>query len=284
MTTAWVLPGGSSLGAIQVGQAEALLARGVEPDLVIGASAGSLNAAWLAADPTLPGAQVLRRLWLGVRRRQVFPISPATIVLGMAGRRDHTVGQGGLARWLEDHLPYRQIDEARLPLTITATDLQTGEAVFLTRGAAVPALLASCAMPGVFAPVTIGDRVLVDGGVMADAPIGRAVAQGADRIYVLPTFGPQPPGPQGALDLLLRAVGLMLGATRNAEMAAWADRCELYLLPAPSVAGASPLSFRHTAELMDAARELSASWLPSARPIRPPLAAPVEAPQRSSWD
>lgn len=267
MTTAWVLPGGASMGAVQVGQAEALLAAGIEPDLLIGASAGSLNAAWLAADPTFRGAEVLRRLWLTTPRRSVFPIHPLTIAMGLAGRRDHTVTNEALAHWLEHHLPYQQIDEARLPLTITATDLRSGEPVFLTRGALVPALLASCALPGVYPPVSIHDHVLVDGGVAADAPIRRAVAQGADRIYVLPTLPAGPfARPQGAVELLLRTVGLMLGAARNTGIEAWAQVCELYVLPAPSVPKASPFSFRHTEELMDGARELTAAWLPDAVP------------------
>ena len=273
MTTAWVLPGGASMGAVQVGQAEALLAAGIEPDLLIGASAGSLNAAWLAADPTRRGAEVLRSLWLSVPRRAVFPLSPVTITLGLAGRRDHTVTNEALGRWLEDHLPYRQIDEARLPLTVTATDLHTGEPVFLTRGALVPALLASCAMPGVYPPVLIRDRLLVDGGVAADAPIRRAVRQGADRIYVLPTLPAGPfARPQGAVELLLRTVGLMLGSARNSEIEAWAQVCELYVLPAPSLPTASPFSFRHTSELIERGFELTEAWLPEALPMTAPEA------------
>lgn len=265
------------MGAVQVGQAEALLAAGIEPDFLIGASAGSLNAAWLAADPTRRGAQILRSLWLSVPRRAVFPLSPVTIALGLAGRRDHTVTNEALRRWLEEHLPYRQIDEARLPLSITATDLHSGEPVFLTRGALVPALLASCAMPGVYPPVLIRDQLLVDGGVSADAPIRRAVSLGADRIYVLPTLPAGPfARPQGAVELLLRTVGLMLGAARNTEIEAWAEVCELYVLPAPSLPSASPFSFRHTAELIERAHGLTRAWLADAAPVSAPrpLAAP----------
>jgi NTE family protein len=270
MTTAWLLPGGSAMGATQVGQAEALLSAGIEPDLLLGASAGSLNAAWLAADPTLHGVDVLRHRWLEVSRRQVFPLAPVTLALGLAGRRDHTVSHAGLRHWLEEHLPYRQIDEARLPLTIATTDLETGEAVYLTRGALIPALLASCALPGVFPPVTVGGRLLVDGGVAAD-PIGEAVSQGADRIYVLPTLGQSSrTRPKGAFDLLQRAVGLMLGASRNGEIASWADRCQIYLVPCPVLSGASPFSFRRGAELIETARELTTTWLPTARPVAAP--------------
>lgn len=280
MTTAWVLPGGASMGAVQAGQAAALLSAGIVPDLLIGASAGSLNAAWLAADPTVRGAKVVENLWMSVSRKQVFPISASAVALGLLGRRDHTVDNRGLARWLEDHLPYRQIDEARQRLTVTATDLDTGEAVFLERGPLVPALLASCAMPGVYPPVAIHDRVMIDGGVAADAPIGRAVAQGADRIYVLPTLPPGPfPRPQGAVELMLRTVGLILGSARNSEIASWAQVCELYVLPAPSL-GASPFSFRHTADLIAGGRALTEAWLAEALPVTPDVIAEAEARKR----
>jgi NTE family protein len=271
MTTAWVLPGGSTLGAVQVGQADALLARGIQPDLLIGTSAGALNAAWLAADPTGPGVAVLRKLWLSTTRRRVFPLSPIGVGLGLAGRRDHIVSNRALTRWLEEHLPYRQIEEARLPLTITATDLRTGEAVLMSRGALVPALVGSCAMPGVFPPVEHGGRILVDGGMVADAPIRHAIDSGADRIYILPTLGTDGADrPRSAIELLLRSVGLMLRATRIAEINSRAEEGEIYLLPAPSVPGASPFSFARTGQLIDAARELTSAWLPSAHPVSAP--------------
>src|SRR5438132_13990227 len=100
MTTAFVLPGGSSLGAVQVGMAEALMGAGVRPDLIVGTSAGSLNGAWLAAYPDLQGVAELRRVWLSVRRRDIFPVSPVGIAMGLTGRRDHLVRSGALVQWL----------------------------------------------------------------------------------------------------------------------------------------------------------------------------------------
>lgn len=274
MRTAWVLPGGSSMGAIQAGQAEALLQHGLAPDLLIGASAGALNAAWLAADPTLEGAAHLQQRWLSTGRRQVFPISALGLARGLTGRRDHIVNPQALTAWLERHLPYRRIEEARLPLTITATDLSTGAPVFQDRGSLIPALLASCALPGVFPPVRDGDRLLVDGGMVADAPVGRAVALGATRIFVLRTLAPHSAERAGgAVPTVLRALGVMFGATRAKDIVRWADRCEIYLVPVPSLPGASPFSFKAGARLVDEARQLTAGWWPTARPE---VAAPPE--------
>jgi NTE family protein len=275
MTTAWVLPGGASMGAIQVGQAEALIAAGHAPDLVIGTSAGSLNAAWLAADPTAAGVASLRRLWLEVKRRQIFPVRPLVAGLGLLGRRDHLVPSAPLTRWLTEHLPYRRLEEARIPVTITATDLDTGAPVYFSSGEAIPALVASCAVPGVFPPVTIGGRTLVDGGLAADAPIEVAMRGGADRVFVLPTLGVAPPGrPRRAADVVLRSVNLMLGNARNGEIIPWVDQAEIYVVPAPWVPGVSPFSFVHGLQLMTEARARTEAWLPTATPLTPgaPLA------------
>jgi len=271
--TAWILPGGSSFGAVQVGQLDALLGAGLRPDLLLGTSAGSLNATYMASSPDPAGAAGLRTLWLGVRRQEVFSLRPWTVVAGLAGRRDHTVSNRAFARWLRSHVSCRRIEEAAVPLTITATDLETGEAVFMDRGDIISALLASTALPGVFPPVERDGRLLVDGGLAADAPVGAAVAAGAERVYLLPTVGPGLPGrPTRALDVALRATGLILGRETDTQIQAWSARCEVFVLPAPAVAGISPFSFRAGRRLMDEAREATERWLPTARPVPAPVA------------
>jgi len=268
MTIGWVLPGGASLGSIQAGQIDALMAAGQAPDIVVGTSAGALNAAWMAADPTRRGAAALGELWLSVGRRQIFPMSVPTMVLGLLGRRDHLVSDRALRAWLEATLSYRRIEEARIPLIVTATDLDDGRAVFLRRGDLLPALLASCALPGVFPPVEIDGKVLVDGGMAADAPIGVLAEAGVDRIYVLPTLGPIGSGrPHSAGDVALRTLGLMLGNAREAEVGTWAAEREVFVLPAPSSAGISPFSFKHGVRLIEESRALTTSWLVTARPV-----------------
>lgn len=268
MKTAWILPGGASMGAVQVGQSEALLEAGVMPDLIIGSSAGSLNAAWLAADPTVHGAAVLGELWLAARRSQIFPLRPKAAALGLLGRRDHVVPADGLTRWLEAHLPYRHLEEARIPLTVTTTDLDTGEAVYLSSGPAIPALVASCAIPGVFPPVPLGGRLLVDGGLSISTPVEVAVAAGAQRIYVLPTADlASTDRPRHARDVALRAMNLLLGHVRVAAVTPWVDRVEIWTVPAPHVEGVSPFSFKHTSRLISEACNLTRLWLGNARPL-----------------
>src|SRR3954462_12290488 len=88
--TAFVLSGGASLGALQVGMLEALYERGITPDLLVGTSAGALNAAFVASRPQSPRtARQLGRVWRSLLREDLFPVSMSTLVGGVCGRRDH---------------------------------------------------------------------------------------------------------------------------------------------------------------------------------------------------
>jgi predicted acylesterase/phospholipase RssA len=73
--TAFVLAGGGSIGAVQVGMLRELLAHGVAPDLIVGSSVGSINGAYFAGAPGAEGVQRLEAIWRGLQRRQVFPVT-----------------------------------------------------------------------------------------------------------------------------------------------------------------------------------------------------------------
>jgi NTE family protein len=82
-----VLAGGAALGAIQAGMVHALYERGIAPDLLIGTSAGALNAAFLTSRPASTAtAHEPAALWRGLRRRDILPRRPATLLSGPAGR------------------------------------------------------------------------------------------------------------------------------------------------------------------------------------------------------
>ena len=88
---AFVLSGGASLGAIQVGMLRALYERDIAPDLIVGTSAGAFNGAYIASRPqTTVTAESLARIWRSLRRGQVFPVNPVTGLLGFLGARDHS--------------------------------------------------------------------------------------------------------------------------------------------------------------------------------------------------
>src|SRR6478752_795252 len=97
--TAFVLAGGAALGAMQAGMVHALYERGIAPDLLIGASADALNAAFLASRPaTVATAHELAAVWRGLRRSDILPLRPATLLSGLAGRRDHLIPDRALRR------------------------------------------------------------------------------------------------------------------------------------------------------------------------------------------
>ena len=91
---------------------------------------------------------------------------------------------------LAKHMPYERLEQAAVPVHVITTELKTGRSVLISSGPAVPALLASTAIPGVFPPVTIGRREFIDGGVANHTPIAAAIELGAERIFVLPVGYP----------------------------------------------------------------------------------------------
>jgi len=268
MTCAFVLPGGASLGAVQVGMLEALLEAGITPDFIVGTSAGALNGCWLAGHPDVDGVAELRQLWKSVRRKDVFPLSPLGAVRALAGRRDHVVSAGRLERWLSERVPFQRLEDATVPLHVMATDLMTGEPVVLSTGDIVAALLASTAMPGIFPPVSIDGRLLVDGGVTSDTPVPEAVQLGADVIYVLPTVGVERGSrPRSAPGVALLALAHMLGHASDSEVAASAATTTVYVAPAPATGSISPFNFDHSEELMDTGFAATRAWLADPVPV-----------------
>src|ERR1700716_3567682 len=191
--TALVLAGGGSLGAIQVGMLAELARSGLRPDMVVGVSAGAINGAFFAHAPDTGTVVQLTDLWMRVTTRQALGLSWRSL-LGLVGLRDHVASPHGVRSLLERHLPYRVFEETAIPLHIVCADLVTGEEVVLSRGPVIEAVLASAAIPGVFPPVSIEGRRLIDGVVAAGTPIAAAKRLGAARVIVLPCGQRLPPG------------------------------------------------------------------------------------------
>src|SRR5258708_10247357 len=89
--TAFVLAGGGSLGAVQVGMLKALARLSVVPDFVVGASVGAINGTYFAMEPDEQGVARLERVWLRLRRANVFPLSATSSILAFFGRQNHLV-------------------------------------------------------------------------------------------------------------------------------------------------------------------------------------------------
>ncbi len=204
---ALVFPGGGALCAYQVGVMRVLLEHGVEPDLLIGVSAGALNAALLAWNGGLDGLDRVDHVWRHLRRRDLLRIHPARLALAVSGRRPSFIDNRHGRHFLARLFGHRRIEDAPVPLTIVATDLATGDAVAFTSGDVASAVLASTAFPGAYPPVERDGGIYIDGGVVADVPLDIAVASGARSAVVvqLPPLHRAGPVPRRALGILLRA-------------------------------------------------------------------------------
>lgn len=263
MRTAFVLAGGGSLGAVEVGMLQALFEWGVVPDFIVGASAGAINAAYIAANPTLAGARDLERIWCALKRREVLPFNLRS-VFGLLRHRDHLVDSSGLRHLLERCLPYRQLEAAALPVHIVATDVLTGKEVLLSHGPVVDAVLASAAIPGVYPPVCIDGRWLIDGGVANNTPISAAVGLGATRIVVLPTgFAcALEQAPTGVVSGAVHALSLLVARqlVRDAERYG-GGAVQLRIVPSLCPLGVSPYDYSAAATLIARARTSTQAWL-----------------------
>jgi NTE family protein len=248
---AFVLSGGGSLGAAQVGMLQALFDAGIKPDILVGTSVGAVNAAWIGASADSEGAKTLAEIWTGLRRDNVFPLG-WTAAMGLLGRGKHLISNGALRGILERHLPYERLEQAQLPVHVVTTELKSGRAIVLSSGPAVPALLASCAIPGVFPPVTIGRHELVDGGVANHTPIAAAVELGARIIYVLPIGYPWlHEEPANALGMALQALARLVEQRLESEIAAYRDAADIRVVPALKPLAVSPADFSRTRELIE---------------------------------
>lgn len=248
---AFVLSGGVSLGAVQVGMLKALFEAGVKPDLLVGTSVGAINAAWIAGRPSIEGVARLEEIWLGLRRDDVFPLGWAAAT-GLLGKTNHLFSNAALRNLLERNLPYARLEQAAVPVHVVTSELKSGRAVVLSSGPTVPSLLASCAIPGVFPPVTIGRRDLVDGGIANHTSIDAAVKLGASRIYVLPISYPWlHEEPTNALGMALQALARMVAQRLESEVAAYRDTAEIIVIPPAEAMAVSPADFSHTAELIE---------------------------------
>jgi NTE family protein len=265
--TAFVLSGGASLGAVQVGMLEALAGQGVRPDLLVGTSVGALNAAWVAGHPEPDSLAELAGICRSLRSGVVFPLRPAAALRGLLARVNHLSDSAQLGALLRDRLGYSSFEEARVPLHVTATELMTGRPRLLSRGPLLPALLASCAIPGVYAPVRVGGADLVDGGVSANTPVSHAVDLGADTVYVLPSGYAcalaRPPA--GIVGMVLHSLTLLLQQQLIYDVERNLDRADVHVLPPLCPLDVYPTDFSRSEELISRARTSARRWLRSKR-------------------
>ncbi len=254
--------GGGSFGAVQVGMMQSLAKHGVTADMVVGSSVGALNGAYYAGDPTLTGILRLAEIWRGLRRHDVFPVTWRTL-LGFLWRRDFLIPHDGIRKLIDDHLPYRELQDAKLPVHIVTTDIITGDAVVLSEGSAAEAIVASTAIPGAFAPIPYKNYYLADGAISSNTPIKVAVNKGATRLIILPTghaCANQAP-PVGAVANALHALTLLIARQLVSELESLDPAIEYYVVPPLCPLVGSPYDFSRSADHIERAADNTDAWL-----------------------
>ncbi len=247
--------GGGPLGALQVGALKALYEHGVTPDLVVGTSVGAINATFVAFNPDRDAAAELERLWVSMTAQDLFPQARFGAQWArFLARGDRVFENTGIRRMVERRLGNPRFEDARLPLGIVATELDTGAEKVFTSGPVVEPLLASTAMPSIYPPVEIDGVRYIDGGVANNVPIAPAIALGAKTLYVMDStsHSHQRRPLNRPIDYLLHAFSLARSQRMVLEQTFLADKVKLVMIPTPSLDFYVPFaSMEYTSKLIE---------------------------------
>jgi NTE family protein len=247
---AFALGGGAAYGAVQIGMLRALAEAGVTPDIVTGTSVGSLNGAVLAHDP-VAGVDRLADIWPGITSARIFPGGWLTRLRTLQAAKAWLSDNSGLVDIIDQYLPAGDFHDLRLPFGAVTADYSTAEAVVLTRGRLHDAVLASAAIPGIFPPVRVGSRLLVDGGILANVPIRQAVEMGAASVVVLDCglWGMSMSTPATLVEVMLRVSAISVGVQLANDLPDVAASVPVVYLPGVFPMSTSPLDFSHWHQL-----------------------------------
>ncbi len=182
---AFVLGGGGILGASEVGMLRALLVQGIVPDLVVGTSVGAINGAFIAADPTVAAVERLTSLWSQASQTGVFTDSWWRQARRVAKLGTHLHSSDSLRSLVTEHLGEVTFADLVVQFQCVAARIETASARWFESGGVAEAVMASCAVPGLLPAVAIDGEHYLDGGLVHSIPVARAVALGAEEVYVL---------------------------------------------------------------------------------------------------
>lgn len=238
------LGGGFARGIAHIGVLHTLEKNGLPVDYIAGTSAGAL--AGLAYASGLPFEEVVHRAaalrfgifgqwrfsWLGLASNQRLEVYP------------------------KRYLNVSTFEELRIPVTIAATDLITGEPVYYERGPLGPPLRASCAYPGLFQPVQYEGRTLVDGFVGATVPVEAVARMGADVIIAVFLDSEAIVKPTNFTDVIGRSFTII---QRHADLA-WRSRSDVVI--EPRVRDFAWDDFAKTPQLIAAGEEATLAAMP----------------------
>ena len=234
------LGGGAARGFAHIGVIQVLEESGIQPDLVVGTSAGSLVAALYAAGHN---GQALGRL--------AESMDEATIADWSFPLRGLLRGEA-LGQYVRAHTGGKMIEQMKLPLGIVATDLANGQAIMFQRGDTGSAVRASSSVPAIFQPVSIGGREYVDGGLVAPVPVRFTRQLGADLVLAVDISTPPDGNATGdAFRVLMQTFNIMGRSINNYELR------EADVVLRPKLAGISSADFAARKRSIQAGREIA---------------------------
>jgi NTE family protein len=222
-----VLSGGGVKAAAHVGAWRALQEAGLDPTHVVGTSMGAIVGAALAAGR---GPVELAKQVRALRRRDVASLNPVVILAGIRARS--VLRSGPLRSVIERLVPARRFEDLRLPLTVTATDLDSGRLMLYgASGDDVPlidALYASAALPVYYPATIIAGRRVGDGGIRGALPLDAAARVGGDLVVAIdvgPGFeernGPPPRHVPGLIRAHGDATGILMAQATQDTLERW---------------------------------------------------------------
>jgi NTE family protein len=254
--TAFVLAGGGSRGAVQIGMLAELVHRGIRADRVFGASVGAINGAAYASNPTEEGVEHMAAIWTGLTGTDIFPRGALDGPWAFLQKRAAVHSNAGLRSIIQAGIDYENLEDAAIPIEVVTTSLTDGRERWITHGNALNAILASSAIPSIFPPVVIDGDVLVDGGVVNNVPISRAIAAGCTRLYVL-LCGPlhyHPRQPKRPAEAALTAFFVAIHARFVRELALLPPGVEVVVFSGGGEPSSQYRDFSGTAALIEEGR------------------------------
>lgn len=273
---AFVLSGGGNRGALEVGALQALLGHGIRPDMLVGTSAGAMNAAFVAADPSLVGALTLGGLWKSLRRSDVFPGNPLTMAWRVLTGQDGLMSSARLRDLVVRNLPpgVTRFGDLRARLYTTAADLNTATLYLFGDDPTtliVDAVMASASLPITFPPYVYHGAQLVDGGIVANVPIEIAMSKGAAEIYAIDLgySGEPVPDAHGVFQIAQRMLTTLIYQQLLDDLAEAAEdeSVTLHHIRIPAFHGISMWDFGHAEDMIRAGKEITEAYLANPQPL-----------------
>ena len=243
------------MGSLQVGMLRALIEQRIRPDLVLGCSIGALNGVMVAADPSLAAVGRLQDIWMDLVGRDLLPTGFLPSTMQMVRKGESIQSSAALRDLISEVLTVERFDELAVPFQCIATDIDEARGHWFHEGALTDALLASASIPAVFPAVTIDGRRYIDGAVVDDVPVTRAVELGATKIYVLQVGGVDRPRPEPKRPLDMAVLAYWI-ARRNRlmdDLARIPPDVEVVIVPHGDPTPVRYNDLSHSAQLMDIA-------------------------------